>query len=87
MTKLELIKTASAGYPDGLVLQAYKTKDRVGDGLAEFIARELSETYAEYLNTTEQLKNALYTLDRASMELSAVICAIGARIEKEVKKS
>ena len=87
MTKLDLIKTASAGYPDGLVLQAYETKERVGDGLAEFISRELSETFVDYLSTTEQLKSALFTLDRASQELSAVICAIGARIEKEVKKS
>ncbi|CAK0779616.1 DUF1843 domain-containing protein [Azospirillaceae bacterium] len=86
MKKLDLIMAASAGYPDDLVLQAFKTKDRVGDGLAEFIANELSETFVDYLSTTEQLKSALTTLVRASEELSAVIVAIEEQLKEEVEK-
>ena len=75
----DIIKTASNAYPDGLIEQAAAAKVRrgrhlqgVGDGLAEFIARELKEIFDENLGFTQNVTNAADALLRAKREVHAV---------------
>jgi hypothetical protein len=71
--KLErIISIANRVYPDGLVKQAFTTKKPVGDGLAEFIARELADTYDEKASSLEQLEEACRVMSRAYTELGDV---------------
>lgn len=78
MTINELIKMASEVYPDGLVEQAWDmdreemSTDFVGDTLAEFIARELSETFDPTGSTDEHLAEDYRVMDAAVRDLEAV---------------
>jgi hypothetical protein len=84
--KLEkIIKITDAAYPDGLIQQAFDAnKDRgaedelisVGDGLAEFIAREITETYDPRASSLEQIKEARRVMDNARTELGNVCQAL-----------
>lgn len=90
--KLEaLIKIASKAYPEDLIFQAFKTKKPVGDGLAEFIYRELLDTFDSSQTSLEQLQEAEIVLDRAARELNDVSLALStahrkAYEDQEVKK-
>lgn len=79
-----IIKIADAAYPDGLIQQAFDAnKDRgvedelvsVGDGLAEWIARELADTYDSKASSLEQLKEARRVMFRGHTELGGVFHA------------
>jgi transcriptional accessory protein Tex/SPT6 len=79
--KLEkLILIANAGYPDAdLVYRAYKEQKKkkpdqalVGDGLAWFIAEEITETYDAKARKEDQLNEALRVITRAEEELNGV---------------
>jgi len=76
--KLEkIIAIADKVYPDGLVKQAYKEQQMkkdasVGDGLAEFIARELADTYDEKASSLEQVQEAHRVMSRATTEIGDV---------------
>ena len=43
MNMKKIMEIANRNYPDGLVQQYFKTRKRVGDGLAEFIVHELKD--------------------------------------------
>ena len=78
MTTLErIIQAVSASYGDGEV-QAYFSDDagEHGDTLAQFIARELRETYDPGLTPGESVQRAMSYLDRARYELQTAIDAI-----------
>lgn len=71
--KLEgIITLADSAYPEGLIKRAFETKKPVGDGLAEFIARELTDTYDTKASGKEQLDEAIRVMERACSELRAV---------------
>lgn len=76
--KLEtIIAMASSAYPDDLIQQIYKAKtttqkDALGDGLAKFIASELSETYDKKAPLEKQLYEACNAMDRVAREVHAV---------------
>lgn len=79
--KLEkIIAIADKVYPDGLVKQAYKEQQMkkdasVGDGLAEFIARELADTYDSKASSLDQIQEAHRVMSRARTELGDVAMA------------
>ena len=94
MTIEQLIAIADSAYPDNMIQQAFdaqkKNKGRkrvtIGDGLAEFIARELTETFDSTASRLAQLQEAsrcMYTAqrevfsvsDRLARELSDVAVA------------
>jgi hypothetical protein len=84
MTLEELIKVADGAYPDGLVARAHKGED-VGDTLATFIARELSDTYGPSASDEEQLAEAARVMGNAHREIGEVLEALNAesrRVEK-----
>lgn len=67
----ELIAIADSAYPDGLVgLAAHG--EPIGDGLAEFVARELRDTFDESITDSEQLGEAARVLGAAIRELGGV---------------
>ena len=81
----EIIAIADKAYPDGMVQQAFEAynrhqetieDDRVGDGLAEFIVRELTDTYDGGASKKKQLAEAVRCIDRATEELQAVSKAL-----------
>jgi hypothetical protein len=74
----DIIKIANEAYPDNKVLEAYeqlskgKKYPNVGDGLAEFVARELQETFESGKSRQEQLERVLRAMTTARRELEAV---------------
>lgn len=84
MKLAEIIKIADRSYPDGMIQQAfnaYKNADtfeeeRVGDGLAEFIVRELADAYDSKASKKDQLAEAVRVMDRATEELQVVSKAL-----------
>lgn len=78
-----LVKLASAAYPDDRVAYALSGEDdkhgtpklkparEIGDGLAEFIAREIVETFSGE-TVQEQLEEAARAMRSAAREIEAV---------------
>jgi hypothetical protein len=76
--KLEkLIEIASSAYPDGLVQQAFKSKKGVGDGLAEFIARELADTFDPKASDLDQMREAHRCMSSAMDQIASVVEKLG----------
>jgi hypothetical protein len=77
MTLNTIINIASSGYPDDRVKLCWNPLKQTvvrhrGDGLAEFIANELSDTYETGVPTKEQLKEAARAMRVARDELESV---------------
>ncbi len=79
----ELIEIVNKGYPDGKVKEAFdlmmvedglveSLESQVGDGLAVFIAREISETFDPELESKSQIFNAVNILATAVNEIEKV---------------
>lgn len=90
MTREELIGIASEGYPDGLVAQYWnKEKQCVdlranhGDGLARFVAVELSETYDAEVDDDAQLGEAVRAMSTAIRELTSVVRILAYHMGKD----
>lgn len=85
----KIIAIADAAYPDGLVKQAYlqltkspKEPTNVGDTLAEFITRELKDTYDETATDDVQLEEASRIMGAALRELGGVQSAFDEQLSK-----
>jgi hypothetical protein len=82
MTKLELMRVASKGYPDGMLSEYYDDKGNytpqsdAGDGLAKFVVAELSETFDPGATDAAQIKEAVRVLVRAEQDLQDTIVAL-----------
>jgi len=87
MTLRELMKIVSSAYPDGLVMDYFDDPSgQHGDGLAQFIAAEVSELYYPHDDSEEQLAVAERALMRAVRQLQHVVDALEvARGEEEGK--
>jgi len=78
MTMTELLRVASNGYPDGLLLQYWNEKTEkavdtgAGDTLALFITRELADIYDVDKSTPEQLRMATRALEAAAAQMEDV---------------
>jgi len=71
-----LIKIVSKNYPDKLVENAFETGKPVGDGLAEFIAREIEDTFEPGATSREQIAEANRAMTYALEELQSVVNAL-----------
>jgi hypothetical protein len=90
MTKDRLIEIASEGYPDGMIALYWdKTAQRVdmktnhGDGLAKFIACELSYTYDPEATQDAQLGELVRVMNTAIRELTSVVRSAVAYIGRD----
>jgi hypothetical protein len=81
-----IISIANMAYPDGLVEQAFQG-DHVGDGLAEFIVRELRDTYDPKASSLDQLEEAARVMESALKELTDVKEALELAYNEERRKS
>lgn len=72
---LDVVKTANKVYPDGLVHLSHLGEE-VGDGLAEFIAREIQAVSEGTKTRKAAFEAADAALTTAAKELDAVIAAI-----------
>ena len=82
----ELIHKAAAGYPDARLLAYWDGRQAVsnpagGDTLAEFIVRELCDTFDAKASTGEQVTEAVRVLNRAKEDLVAVISTFSTAVE------
>ncbi len=75
MTLDEIIQMADEAYPDGLVARAHKGED-VGDTLALFIVRELTDIYDPDASDAEQAAAASGAMETAINELRGVCTAL-----------
>jgi len=74
----ELMKIVDTGFPDGMVRlcwdeQTQQARGDRGDTLAEFIVREIADTFDATAATSEQIKTALDAMKWAAVELGSVI--------------
>lgn len=76
MTLDDLIRVASDAYPDDCVWRCYKDTDPVGDTLADFIARELADTFDETASDADKLEEAIRAMKKAQDELGDVVEAL-----------
>ena len=87
LTLDEIIQIANEVYPDGLIGQAYnqirhsKKRPNVGDGLAEFIVRELKETFDPKAPRLNQLTEAARVMSTARSELETVEAAFQKKLQ------
>ncbi len=73
----QIIKIASDAYDDGLVEQYFDNPETEhGDGLAQFIASELSETYEEDTTPADKLAEAVRVVFSAQRQLEDVVEAL-----------
>lgn len=90
MTKEELINIASEGYPDGMIAmywdkqrQCVDLKSNHGDGLAKFIACEISDTYDVDAADDAQLGEVVRALNTAIRELTSVVRSVAGCMGKD----
>ena len=74
----ELIEIVNKGYPDDMIMEAFNNRLKlsnkgIGDDLAVFIVREITETFNENMPDIEQLTEALRVLECASTEIDNVM--------------
>lgn len=89
MERLEkIICLADANYPDGMIQAAwsiYKKRKTtsVGDTLAEFVIKELAETFDEDETWVSNLNTARQAMNRAANELIEVSACLDDAFELE----
>lgn len=81
MKLIELMQKANAGYPDGFLANYYNPKTGQkkrgsGDGLAQFIAVELIETFSDDTDEDAQIQTAVHMLENAIRDIQATIDAL-----------
>lgn len=80
MTFDELIELVNESYPDDLVMRYYKEPHvNHGDTLAEFVVRELQDTFDKETSEGSQLEEAHNVMQKAADELTLVARHIGER--------
>ncbi len=90
MTLNQLVSRAASVYPEGYVLaywdadaQGPKKNAEAGDTLAEFIARELADTFDPEASDGDQIVTAVRAMQSAADDLQAVVVALsGLRAER-----
>jgi len=82
----EIIAAGSDAYPENLVLRSFEGEENVGDGLAEFIAREIKDLYDESADDNVNEESIVTGLARAVDEMESVRNAILVRFNEERDK-
>ena len=82
----DLIHKAAAAYPDAQLLEYWDGQRAVhnpagGDTLAEFIVRELCDTFDAKAGTGEQVAEAVRVLNRAKADVAGIITILSTGVE------
>ena len=84
----KIIEIADQAYADdGLVLEAFENDGVVGDTLAEFVAREIKETYDPTASREGQLDEAYRVMSVAHEQLENVLTALAIANRKRSSRS
>ena len=90
MKLVDLMKRANAGYPDGYMDQYFSDVDGVphrnpdcGDTLAEFVVRELADTFEPNASDEDQIDRAVEVMERAASDLAGVMAALRGQPREE----
>jgi len=82
----KIIREVSEAYDvDGAVLRFFQKRTDVGDGLAEFLVRELEDTYDEKATSPTQLEEARRAVSVAVTQLNDVLTRLGDVIAREAQ--
>jgi len=78
MKLVDILNIANEGYPDGFLAVYYhpstgKSKRGSGDTLAQFIVREIQDTYDPDASDMQQLAEARRVMSNARREVESVI--------------
>jgi hypothetical protein len=81
LTRKQLFDIANAGYPDGFLSNYYTRsggikKGRYGDTLADFVIKELADTFTTEATRAEQLTEAIRVMNSAIRDINGVIDAL-----------
>ena len=81
MKLVDLLDLANRGYPDGFLAEYYDSrtgdlKRGSGDTLAEFIVKELTDTFDSEADDELQIATAVHMLERAVGDLEDAIAAV-----------
>ncbi len=81
MTLIELLDIVHHAYPDGATRECWDAErgracSGSGDTLAEFIVREIADTYDASFSDEEQLAETVRVMERACGEIGDVIEAL-----------
>ena len=87
MTLNELLEIVHRAYPDELTRECWNQETQracggAGDTLAEFIVREIADTYDAKATDRAQVADALLAMHRAQSELDAVAKALERRVNR-----
>jgi len=87
MKRNELMEIVHAAYPEGLTKNCWDaSRQRVragcGDTLAEFIVREIADTFEEGSTDRAQIADAVLVMNRAQSDLDSVAKALERRLER-----
>lgn len=90
MTLNQLICSAASVYPEAFVLEYWDKESSEprenrmgGDTLAEFIAREIYDTYDVNASDTEQIASAVKAMQTAADDLQKVADALGSLAKQQ----
>ena len=88
MKLTELLEIVHRAYPDEQSREFWNEKTQrpcggAGDTLAEFIVREIADTYDAEATDRAQVADALLAMHRAQGELGAVAKALERRLERD----
>ena len=83
----ELLEIVHRAYPDEHTRRCWDAKKRkvrtgAGDTLAEFIVREIVDTYDAAATDRAQIADAVLAMNKAQSDLDAVAKALERRLEK-----
>ncbi len=86
MKLVELLDRANRGYPDGYLAEYYdkktgKLKRGSGDTLAEFIVKELADTFDDDADDKTQIDTAVHMLERAMDDLVLTAAALDGSLQ------
>lgn len=81
MTLLQLLTKANRGYPDGFLATYFdaesgRPKPGSGDTLAEFVVKELADTFDPDATDERQIREAVCVLQRAQWDLHDAVRAL-----------
>lgn len=81
MTLNELLDIVHSAYPDGATRECWdaergRASSGSGDTLAEFVVKEIADTYGAQNTDTEQLSEAVRVMERACGDIGDVIEAL-----------
>jgi hypothetical protein len=80
MKLVDLLSKANKYYPDGFLAEYYDSDGNIvdgqGDTLAEFIVKELKDTFDPDASDEDQIREAIRAMETAKRDICAVLAGL-----------